>query len=89
MGKIRSLATGAIFLLFLAGAVGSSFLSFQRKVATFSSVGVESAVGRGEVRVLAVDPRAETDLRTGDRKIRVGTGFGNARLSAATSCGSC
>lgn len=73
MRELRKLLLGAGFLLFLGGTLAVAFLSFQRKIESFSRIDMNARAGRGEIEVITPpDPEStESTLRAGDRIVLV------------------
>ncbi|HKB70455.1 MAG TPA: ATP-binding protein [Thermoanaerobaculia bacterium] len=73
MRELRKLLLGAGFLLFLGGALAVAFLSFQRKIESFSRIEMNARAGRGEIEVITPpDPESTAStLRAGDRIVLV------------------
>jgi PAS domain-containing protein len=66
----RALRTGG-FLLFLAGTLAISFLSFQRKIESFSRIDFNARASRGEIEIVTPPDRAPSTLRAGDRIVLI------------------
>ena len=73
MREMRKWLGGAGFLLFLGGTLAIAFLSFQRKIESFSRIDMNARAARGEVEVITPpDPDStESSLRAGDRIVLV------------------
>ncbi len=72
MNRAKRVAAGAAFAIFLCGALVFSFLSFQRKIETFTQADFNSRIFRGYIEVIT-PPEAEPEprLRSGDRIVLV------------------
>jgi hypothetical protein len=70
---MRKWLGGAVFLLFLAGTLAVAFLSFQRKIESFSRIEMNARAERGEVEVITPPDPESTDssLRPGDRIVLI------------------
>jgi len=64
---------GAAFLLFLSATLAVAFLSFQRKIESFSRIEMNARAERGEVEVITPPDPESTDssLRAGDRIVLI------------------
>jgi two-component system NtrC family sensor kinase len=71
MREARKALGGGAFLLFLAGTLAISFLSFQRKIESFSRVDFNARVNRGEIEIVTPPDRAPSSLRAGDRIVLI------------------
>ncbi|HWC64926.1 MAG TPA: PAS domain-containing protein, partial [Thermoanaerobaculia bacterium] len=73
MRELRRFLLGASFLLFLGGTLAVGFLSFQRKIESFSRIDMNARVGRGEIEVITAPDPDSTDstLRAGDRIVLI------------------
>ena len=70
---MRKWLSGAGFLLFLGGTLAVAFLSFQRKIESFTRIEMNAQAARGEIDVITPpDPESiESSLRAGDRIVLI------------------
>jgi hypothetical protein len=71
MREFSKALRGGGFLLFLAGTLAISFLSFQRKIESFSRIDFNARASRGEIEIVTPPDRAPTTLRAGDRIVLI------------------
>src|SRR5512135_2168361 len=73
MRETRKWLGGAVFLLFLGGTLAVAFLSFQRKIESFSRLEMNARAARGKVEVITPPDPESTDssLRAGDRIVLI------------------
>ncbi len=70
MKRAGRVAAAVSFAMFLCGAIGFSFLSFQRKIETFTQADFNSRISRGFIEIVT-PPEDEPALRSGDRIVLV------------------
>jgi PAS domain S-box-containing protein len=70
---MRKWLGGAAFLVFLGGTLAVAFLSFQRKIESFSRIEMNARAERGEIEVITPPDPESTDssLRPGDRIVLI------------------
>jgi len=74
MSKISRAGFLAFLLALTAGTIGLAFLSFARKVDTFSTAGFAFERSGGSIRILSVDPSgtaARAGIRPGDQIVEI------------------
>jgi len=71
MRELNKVLKGGGFFLFLAATLAVSFLSFQRKIESFSRVDFNARANRGEIEVITPPDRAPSTLRSGDRIVLI------------------
>ncbi len=73
MHDLSKIVRGGVFLLFLGATLAVAFLSFQRKIESFSRLDLNARVTRGEIEVVTPpDPSLESStLRQGDRVVLI------------------
>jgi hypothetical protein len=71
MRDFKTALRGGGFLLFLAATLAISFLSFQRKIESFSRIDFNARASRGEIEIVTPPDRAPSTLRAGDRIVLI------------------